>query len=79
MAVALKVHNTDTHLVGETLPDTQQVFCVKVVTAVLHSTVPLSKVDNFKELLEEGGYHLPDRHNLSDLIPFILQCKSSVS
>ena len=41
------------------------------MTAFLRSTIPLSKRKNFKEILEEGGYHLTDRHNLSDLIPFI--------
>ena len=71
IAVALKAHNAETHLVGEKLPEAQQVFRVKVVTAFLRSAVPLSKLDNFKDLLEEGGYRLTDRHNLSDLIPFI--------
>ena len=71
IAVALRAHNAKTHLVGEKLPEAQQVFRVKVVTAFLRSAIPLTKLDNFKEILEEGGYRLTDRHNLSDLIPFI--------
>ena len=71
IAVALKAHNSEVHLVGETLPDSQQVFRVKVVTAFLCSGVPLSKLDNFRELLEEGAYRLSNRHTLSDLVPFI--------
>ena len=44
---------------------------MKVVTAFLRSAVPLNKLDCFKELLEEGGYCLADRHSLFDLVPFI--------
>jgi hypothetical protein len=41
------------------------------VTTFLRAGIPLSKVDDFKELLEEGAYRLSSRHGLSDLIPFI--------
>ena len=71
IALSLKAHNAETHLVGETLPEEQQVFRVKVVTTFLRAGVPLGKLDHFNELLEEGAYHLTDRHNLSDLVPFI--------
>ena len=71
IAVSLKGHNAETHLVGETLPEEQQVFRVRVVTTFLHAGIPFSKLDHFKELLEEGAYRLTDRHNLSDLFPFI--------
>ena len=73
--VALKAHNAKEHLVGEYLPEAQQIFRVKVVTAFLQSAVPLNKLDYFKELLEEGGYWLADRHSLSDLVPFIQRKK----
>ena len=46
IAVALKAHNGETHLVGEKLPEAQQVFRVKVVTAFLRSAVPLSKLES---------------------------------
>ena len=35
IARALSVHNEQTHLKGETLPEQQQVFCVKVVLSFL--------------------------------------------
>ena len=65
------LNDAKTHLVGKKLPEVQQVLRVKLVTAFLRSAIPLNKLENFKEKLEEGGYHLTNRHNLSDLIPFI--------
>ena len=71
IATALRAHNAKEHLVGEHLPEAQQVFRVKVVSAFLRAAVPLSKLQFFKELLEEGGFRLTDRRSLFDLIPFI--------
>ena len=73
IADALKIHTSKEHLKGETLPQQQQVFCVKVVTAFLRAAVPLSKLESFRDLLEEGAYRLTDRRNMSDLVPFILK------
>ena len=42
---------------------------VKVVSAFLRAGVPLSKLQSFKELLEEGRYRLTDRRSLFDLVP----------
>ena len=75
IAVALKAHNAEEHLVGKNLPEAQQIFRVKVVTAFLRSAVPLNKLDCFKGLLEDCGYRLADRHSLSDLVPFIQKRK----
>ena len=30
-----------------------------------------NKFESFRDLLEESGYHLTDRRNMSDLVPFI--------
>ena len=73
IAVALKAHNADIHLVGEGLPEYHQVFRVKVLTTFLRAGVPLTKMEAFRDLLEEGAYRLSSRHSLSDLIPFILK------
>lgn len=73
IAVALRAHNADVHLVGEGLPDDHQVFCVKVVTTFLRAGVPLTKLDAFRHVLEERAYRLSSRHSLSDMIPFILK------
>ena len=71
IAEALRKHNQVNHLVGETLPDHQQVYRVKVVTSFLRAAVPLNKIIHFRELLEDHAYRLTDRRHLSDLIPFI--------
>ena len=71
IARALSVHNEQTHLKGETLPEQQQVFHVKVVSSFLKAAVPLSKLDSFREIFEESAYCLGDRRNMSDLVPFI--------
>ena len=70
---SLKKYNEQVHGRGETLPEQQQVFCVKVVKTFLQSVVPLGKVDQFRALFEETGYHLTDKRFLFDLIPFILE------
>ena len=43
------------------------------MTAMLKAGVPLSKVDLFRDLLEEHGYALTSSTNLKQLIPFIHQ------
>ena len=47
--------------------------CTDYVTAMLKAGVPLSKVDLFRDLLEEHGYALTSSTNLRQLIPFIHQ------
>ena len=64
-------YNEQNHLIGETLPEATQVFRIKVVTAFLRAAIPLSKIEHFRELFEEGGYHLTDHQHIFDLIPLI--------
>ena len=45
IAQALANHNDEVHLHGETLPEQQQVYRVKVVTALLQAGIPLSKLE----------------------------------
>jgi len=73
IAQSLQKYNEEVHGRGETLPEPQQVFRVKVVKTFLQAGIPLSKAGHFRELLEETGYRLTDRRHLSDLIPFILE------
>lgn len=73
IAHMLVQHNDETHLRGETLPEQQQVYRIKVVTAFLKAGVPLSKIESFRELLEENAYRLTDRRNMYDYVPFILK------
>lgn len=73
IAQMLVQHNKEQHLRGETLPEEQQVYRVKVVTAFLRAGVPLSKIGAFRDLLEENAYRLTDRRNMLDYVPFILK------
>jgi len=74
---ALHVYDNRTQLAGDGLLDSTGMFRVKVVTAMLKAGVPLSKVDLFRDLLEECGYALMSSTNLRQLIPFIHQEKLS--
>ena len=67
------MYESRTRLVGDGLPDSTQVYRVKVVTVMLKAGVPLSKVDLFRDLVEEHGYALTSLTNLTQLIPFIHQ------
>ena len=49
---ALHVYDSRTQLVGDGLPDSTQVYRVKVVIAMLKAGVPLSKVDLFETCLK---------------------------
>ena len=71
IADSLVSYNAKEHLSGETLPEQQQVYRVKVVMAFLRAGVPLSKLDCFRDLLEENGYRLIDRRHTFDLVPFV--------
>ena len=66
-------YNKEEHPRSETLPQNQQVFRVKVVRTFLKAGVPLSKIDLFRDLLEETAFRLTDRRFMFDLIPFILK------
>ena len=57
------------HPVGETLPDSTQIYQVKVVSEFLKAGIPLSKIDNLRGA---GGYSLSHSTHLCQLIPFIL-------
>ena len=54
-----------------------QVHRVKVVECFLRAAVTLSKIQYFRQLLEETGYRLTDRHHMSDLIPVVLKQEKS--
>ena len=73
LAETFQKYNDDVHLRGETLPQTQQVFRVKVLKSFLRAGIPLNKIGPLRDLLEEGGYRLCDRRFLYDLIPFVVK------
>ena len=55
---ALKDYSKQSHPAGETLPEPQRVFRVKVMMSFLRAGVPLSKLQHFCEVLEEHAYKL---------------------
>ena len=73
IGTALAKYNETEHLRGETLPEQQQIYRVKVVTTLLTAGVPLSKIESFRDILEENAYRLTDRRHLFDLVPFLLK------
>ena len=72
IAEALKLHDHMNNPKGETLPDNQRVYRVKVVHTFLSAGVPISKIPLFRELLEENGFRLTDRRRMTDIVPLIL-------
>ena len=71
IAKCLKVHDDISHPVGVTLPMEQRVYRLKVLKTFLRAAVPLSKLDAFRDLLEENMFRLTDRRHMSNLVPFI--------
>ena len=70
---ALGAYDEEVHPVGEMLPTDLRVFRVRVVSTFLKAGVPLNKIYEFRDILEEGGgYRLAGRRPMSDFIPFIL-------
>ena len=72
IADALLQSDKTSHPVGETLPIDHRVYRVKVIKTFLKVAVPLSKLDDYQELLEEHAFSLTNRRHMSDLVPFIL-------
>lgn len=77
IALALNAHNSHNHLEGECLPVDQQVYRVKVVSALLKAGVSINKLSCFREILEENALWLTNRSHMANLIPFILEREKS--
>ena len=67
----MKTYDQDVHPKGEMLSNNQRVFRVRVLKTFLKAGIPLYKMDDFRELLEEGCYCLTSAPNMQQLIPFI--------
>ena len=72
IAKLLKQSDEVNHPVGETLPMEQRVYRVRVLKSFLRAAVPLSKLDSFRDLLEENRYRLSDRRHMSDVVPLVV-------
>lgn len=71
IADMLVTYDKTTHPVGEGLSESVRVYRVKVVRTFLRAGVPLQKVDQFRELLEENAFRLSGSSHLRELLPFI--------
>ena len=71
IATSLKAYDKAAHPVGETLPMEQRVYRLKVLKTFLKAAVPLSKLDEFRDILEEGGVRLTDQSHIAEMIPFL--------
>ena len=71
--IASACERSTVRLEGDTLPVSQQVYRVRVVTSFLKAGVPLNKLDYFRGVLEEDGLRLTDRSHMSNLVPLILE------
>ena len=67
------MYNDENHPRGETLPESQQVYRVKVVMAFPKAGMPLSKIESFRSILEENSFRLTDRRSMHDYVPFVLK------
>ena len=71
IAESLRKYDEQNHPSGETLSDSVRVYRVRVVKSFLKAGIPLSKVDDLRDLLEENALSLTGRQHLSEYIPFI--------
>lgn len=53
-------------------------YHVKIVTAFLKASVPFSKIDSFRDLVEENAYCFTNRRNILNYVPFILKQEESL-
>ena len=56
-----------------TLPEARRVFCVQVVVLFLKAGVPLNKLEESRDVLEQNAYRLADKCGTYDLITFVFE------
>ena len=72
IAESLHAYDKTNHPAGETLPMEQRVYRLKVLKTFLRAAVPLTKLNAFRDLLEESMFRLTDRSHMSDLVPLVV-------
>ena len=66
------------HPKGESLPIEQRVYRVKVLKTFMRAGVPISKLEYFRDLLEEKAMRLTERSHMLDFVPFVLEEEKSL-
>ena len=72
IVTALKKYDQANNPVGQTLPEDQRLYRVKVVKAFMRAGVPIGKLEVLRDILEEKALRSADTRHMLDLIPFIL-------
>lgn len=70
--MAMKKYDESNNSIGQTLPDDQRLYRVKVVMAFLRAGIPIAKLEYLRDILEENALRLTDNRQMLDLVPFIL-------
>ena len=73
IADALRKYDESTQPKGQTLPNDQRAYRVKVMMAFLRAGIPISKLEYLRDILEENALRLTDTRHMLDLVPFILE------
>ena len=73
LAISLKKYDQSVHPNWESLPNEQRVYRVKVLKTFMRAGVPISKLQYFRDLLEENSMRLTERSHMLDLVPFVLE------
>lgn len=60
IVAALKKYDQAVSPVGQTLPEDQRLYGVKVVMALLRAGIPLPKLEYLRDILEETALQLAD-------------------
>lgn len=50
----------ETNPAGQTLPDDQRLYQIKVVKSFMKAGIPLNKLDDLRDILEEKAVRLAD-------------------
>ena len=77
LTVYLKKYDENVHPNGETLPTEQRVYHIKVLKIFMRAGVPISKLEYFRDILEENALWLTERSHMLDFVPFVLEEEKS--
>lgn len=73
MEFFLKKYDKSVHPKGETLPNEQRLYRIRVLKSFMRAGVPLSKLEHFRDILEENAFRLTERSHMLDLVPLVLE------
>ena len=77
LTVYLKKYDESVHPKGETLPTEQRLYRIKVLKTFMRAGVPISKLEYFRDILEENDLRLTERSDMLDFVPFVLEEEKS--